>query len=410
MDRGPEHVVVVGAGAAGWTVAAELRRLGFDRRLTLVGGERHLPYDRPPLSKQILAGTWPVERVGLATSDELAGLDAEVRLGVPVRSLTLTEGAHSLLLADGSVIEADEVVAATGCTPRRLPGTAGLSNVVTLRTLDDAHTLRAALKQARRLVVVGAGFLGLEVAAAARAMGVEVDVVSDLAPMVRPLGSAFSERLTRLHQAHGVRLHIGLGVTGWATEGRKVVGVQSGAETIPADLVLVAVGAVPDAGWLQHTGLDLSAGVPCDAYGRAAPGLHAVGDVACWWHPRYERRVRTEHRTNAAEQAMVVARDLVGQEQDPYDGVPFWWTDQYDAKIQAYGLPGSDADEQILDEGDEGPTLVGYGRAGRLDGVVGWGNIRGTRQARQLVIEKTLFPVDATDLDLTPRRPTPPGT
>lgn len=399
---------MVGAGAAGWTVASELRRHGYDRRLTLIGAEVHPPYDRPPLSKQVLWGTWDATRVGLTQADELEALGADVRLGSA--AVSYDPGRRLVTLSDGSELVADEVVAATGCTPRLLADTAGLAGVLVLRTLDDALRLQSALEATERLIVVGAGFLGLEVAAAARGMGVAVEVVSDLAPMIRPLGEVFSARLARLHEANGVNLHIGRGVDGWTVTDNRVTGVRTGDRTLPADLVLAAVGAVPDVAWLDRTGLDLAAGVPCDPYGRALPGLHAAGDVACWWYPRYGRRLRTEHRTNASEQAAVVARDIVGEPGDPYDGIPFWWTDQYDAKIQAYGLPGSDAEEVVLHRDGDEPTLVAYGRAGRLDGIVGWSNIRGTRQARQLVLDRASWPPDSSGLDLSPRRASQPTT
>lgn len=273
-------IVVVGASAAGNTAALTLRREGFDGRITVVGAEDRMPYDRPPLSKQVLDGRWAPERVVLP-----AAPDVTWRLGVPAGALDIA--GRALTLTDGARLPYDGLVLATGVAPRPLPYGHDLAGVHLLRTADDALALREGLLSAASVVVVGAGFLGAETAAVARTLGLDVTLVDPLpAPMVRQFGPRVGALLADLHRAHGVAVRMGTGVTALhGTDGRVTgVGLTDG-PAVAADVVLVAIGSVPATDWLTDSGLSLTNGVDCDDLCRAAPGVVAAGDVASWPHP-----------------------------------------------------------------------------------------------------------------------------
>ena len=424
-----KQIVVVGASAAGLTAAETLRREGYAGGLTIIGDEVRLPYDRPPLSKQILRGTWEPSRIELRTSKLLAELDAEWLLGTAAASLD--SSARKITLADGRILGYDGLVIATGASPRRLPFGHELAGVHLLRTLDDTLALREGLTQARSVAIVGAGFLGAEVAAVARELGLEVTMIDPLpAPMVRQLGSTVGRLLLDLHERHGVAVRCGTAVTGLVTADRRVpndrdgdsggaggelgdcrvagsvdladapianvelangrvVGVElADGTTVPADLVLVAVGAEPAIGWLEGSGLSLGDGVECDQYCVAAPGVVAAGDVASWDHPGVGRR-RLEHRMNATEQATAAAQNLLGQ-QIPFVPVSYFWTDQYDVKIQVYGRSGDDLTFEIVAGApSEGRFAALYGDGAQVVGALAWNLPRQARLLRQHVLNQT---------------------
>ncbi|MFB7025793.1 MULTISPECIES: NAD(P)/FAD-dependent oxidoreductase [unclassified Streptomyces] len=387
-------VVVVGASAAGLTAAETLRREGYTGRLTLIGDERHPPYDRPPLSKQILKGDWEPERLALRPAEPLDGLDAEWLLGREAVGLDLT--ARAVELADGARVPFDGLVVATGVRPRRLPFGHDLAGVHVLRDLEDALALRDALSTAPSVVVVGAGFLGAEAAAVARGLGCQVTLVDPLsAPMVRQLGSEVAAGVAALHRAHGVELRCETGVVGFTEERGRVAGVRldDGTE-IAAQVVLVAIGSVPAVDWLRDSGLPVGDGLLCDEFCEAAPGVVAAGDVASWLHPDHGR-LRVEHRMNATEQGMAAARTLLGLRQ-PFAPVPYFWTDQYDVKIQAYGRPSADADFRVV-SGDpaEGPFAAVYGQDGRITAGLTWNMPREARTLRTQVMESAPWPHEA---------------
>lgn len=360
------RIVVVGASAAGLVAVETLRREGYDGTITLVGDEPHTPYDRPPLSKQILAGQWEPDRVALRTPAELGPLDLDLRLGVAATGLDLA--ARRVLLADGEQVAYDGLIVATGVRTRRLPG----QGAHVLRTLDDALALRERLGPGRRLAVVGAGFLGAEAAAVARGRGCEVTL---LEPAPVPLAHAVGEQVGRVlsgaHVEHGVELRTGVTVTeATAHEVRLADGTL-----VEADEVLVAIGSVPNTEWLAGSGLDLTDGLVCDQYSCAAPDVYGAGDVARWHNPLFGVQMRIEHRTNAAEQAMAAARNLLRPEaRKPFAPVPYFWSDQYDIKIHAHGyLRGHDA-VQIVD-GDLGERrfVAAYRKGDRLVGALAVG-------------------------------------
>ncbi|MDI2030773.1 FAD-dependent oxidoreductase [Saccharopolyspora sp. TS4A08] len=379
-------VLVVGAAAAGLTTADALRRKGFDGAVTVLGAEPHLPYDRPPLSKQVLAGQWEVERTGLRSAEALEKLDAEFLLGDPAVALDAAE--RTVRTASGRELRAESIVVATGVRPRRLPGHDGLAGVHVLRTLDDSVALRADLLNAGRLVVVGEGVLGSEIAATARGMGLDVTLTGPLAsPMAAQLGPGAGAALGELHADQGVRLRLGAAVDGLVADGDRVGGVRlASGEVLPADVVVVAIGADPATDWLEGSGLKVERGLVCDSRCRAAEGIYAVGDVARWEHPEFGV-IRLENRTNASEQAMTVADNVLGGDR-AYSPIPYFWTDQFDAKIHVHGVLSPD-DEVTVVEGDraERRFVELHHRDGRPVGVLGWNMPKQTRQHRKALVE-----------------------
>ncbi|MDH6217932.1 NAD(P)/FAD-dependent oxidoreductase [Streptomyces pseudovenezuelae] len=383
----PAHVLVVGAAASGLTTVEALRRKGYGGAITVLGDEPHPPYDRPPLSKQVLSGTWEPARTELRTGEYLAGLQAEFHLGDPATALDVPT--RTVRTQSGRELRADAVVIATGVRARTLPGQELLAGVHVLRTLDDSLALRADLLAATRLVVVGEGVLGCEIAATARTLGLDVTLAGPLAaPMALQVGPLVSEALAALHTERGVRLRMGAGVAGLTGAGGRVTGVRlATGEVLPADVVVVAIGAVPATDWLADSGLELDNGVVCDARCRAAAGIYAVGDVARWHHEHLGRLLRLENRTNATEQAMAVAATLLGEEQ-AYLPVPYFWTDQYDAKLQVHGFLPVDSQVDVV-EGDVTARrfVARYHHGGRVTGVLGWNMPKQTRLRRQEVVD-----------------------
>jgi len=370
----PRRVVVVGASAAGLSAAETLRRQGYDGSLTLVGQEPHPPYDRPPLSKQILDGTWEPERVHLRRPADLDALDLDLRLGV--RAVALAPAARTVTLADGTELGYDGLIIATGVRPRRLPE-CGTPGVHVLRDLEDALALRERLAAGGRLVVVGAGFLGAEAASAARSLGATVTLVEPApVPLAHAVGQQVGAYLSRLHRDNGVDLRTGTKAAGITVEAGRATGVRLDDGTvIPADDVLVAIGSEPNTDWLHGSGLRVGDGVECDRYSAAAPGVYAAGDVARWHNPLFGTTMRVEHRTNAAEQGMAAARNLLDPgEARPFAPVPYFWSDQYGLRIQAFGHLREHDEARVVD-GDpaDGRFLVAYRRGERLTGALGVG-------------------------------------
>ncbi|MBZ3905359.1 NAD(P)/FAD-dependent oxidoreductase [Streptomyces griseiscabiei] len=374
------RIVVVGASAAGLAAAETLRREGYDGTLTLVGDEPHAPYDRPPLSKQLLSAEWDTDRLTLRAPAHLDGLGLDLRLGTAATGLDLT--GRRVRLADGDEVPYDALVVATGVRPRRLPG----EGAHVLRTLDDALTLRERLTPGTRLVVVGAGFLGAEAAAVAWRLGAKVTLLEPApVPLAHAVGAEVGAVLSRAHLDHGVDLRTGVTVTEVTEDGVRL----ADGEVIEADEVLVAVGSLPNTEWLADSGLGLGDGVLCDAYCEAAKDVYAAGDVARWYNPLFGVPMRIEHRTNAAEQGMAVARNLLAA--DPgarkvFAPVPYFWSDQYDMKVQAYGFLRGHEEVSVVDGDLAGRRFVAVYRTGdRVTGALAVGMppkaIRRWRQA-----------------------------
>jgi NADPH-dependent 2,4-dienoyl-CoA reductase/sulfur reductase-like enzyme len=315
---------------------------------------------------------WEPSRLALRADDDLDALDVELRLGIAATELCTAEG--TVTLADGSRVPYDGVVIATGVRPRRLPGCAEMSGLHVLRTLHDALALQARLRKGGRLVIVGAGFVGAEVAATARGLGVEVTMLEVAeVPLARAIGESAGRFLMGLHNDHGVEVRTATAVTEILGDRGAVTGVRLADETVlPADDVLIAVGSVPNTEWLLGGDLAIDNGVVCDEFGRAAPDAYAVGDVARWNSPLFGAALRIEHRTNAAEQGMTVAHNLLHPD-DLWSlaTMPYFWSDQYDSKIQAFGHLTDHDQAMVLDsDAATGQLLVAYRKGDRLVGVL----------------------------------------
>lgn len=365
-------VAVVGASLAGLSAARSLRKRGYDGRLVVIGDELHRPYDRPPLSKEFLAGSLGEADLALETDDE--DLRADWLLGV--RATGLDGPQRAVRLADGSEVRADGVVIATGAAARTLPGTAGLAGVHTLRTLDDARALRDELALGGRLVVIGGGFIGAEVASTAYALGLDVTVVEAApTPLAGPLGATMGGIVSALHADHGVRLLCGVGVKGLSGGSRVDAVLLEDGRSLPADLVVVGVGARPCVEWLAGSGVELTDGVVCGSDGRTAlAGVVAVGDCASWYDPRAGLHRRVEHWTGARERPdAAVAALLAGGAVEPAaPRPPYFWSDQYGVRIQFAGHAAG-ADSVTIEEGarDDRNVLAVYRRAGHPVAVLG---------------------------------------
>lgn len=371
-------VAVVGASLAGLRSVQELRNQGFDGHVVVIGEEVHAPYDRPPLSKAFLAGTLPAEELALAEQSDVDAWAAEWKLGV--RADRLDPGTGEIHLSTGSVLRADGLVIATGGRPRTLPGTAALTGVHTLRTLDDAVALQADLRPGAQVVVVGAGWIGAEVASTCRSLGLEVTIVEAAAvPMERALGPALGALCADLHTDHGVDLRLGVGVDSFTHNGSRVTGVAlHDGSHLPADVVVAGIGMSPATEWLHGSGLPLDNGVLCDTgCVTSIPSVVAVGDVARYRTPD-GRYVRHEHWTNASEQPVVAVRNLLaGTTIDTFRPSGYVWSDQYGVRLQLAGETG-DADEVAVIDGspDDRKFVAEFRRAGVPVGVLAMNNAK----------------------------------
>jgi NADPH-dependent 2,4-dienoyl-CoA reductase/sulfur reductase-like enzyme len=391
--------VVVGASLAGLRAAEQLRHLGHTGPVIVVGDERHPPYDRPPLSKQLLAGTWEVSRIHHHAPDRLDELGLTFHLGQPAESLDT--GTRTVGTADGRELHYDGLVVATGARARVLPGTDDLAAVHSLRTLDDCLAIRARLEatgSGARVVVIGAGFIGAEVAATCHGLGAQVTVVEALpTPLARVLGEEMGNACAQLHRAHGVDLRTGVGVAELTTDSAPDVPVDvhlSDGSSVAADLVVVGIGVDPSVAWTEGSGLTLDNGVVCTAELFAADRVVAAGDLARWPHPTLGESLRLEHWTNAAEGGALAARNLVAGTAAavPYDPIPFFWSDQYETKVQMIGLPGPD-DEVVVVDGaaDEGRLVALYRRGDRLRAALAFSRPRQLMAYRPLLAAGASF-------------------
>ena len=387
----PSKVVIVGASLSGFTVADNLRREGFDGAITLIGDEPHLPYDRPPLSKQVLSGQWAAHRAELTSYEELSAAGIALRSGVAAVAVSTT--ARTVTLADGETVDFDVLVAATGLRPRTFGMAEPSSNVHVLRTIDDARRLQTALQGKGSLTVVGAGFLGLEIASTAAQLGVKVTVVE---PQSRPLGAvlapSMADRIGALFAEAGVDLRWACGITSISSESarlptnRRVETTLTDGSTLTSDDVVLALGGEPALDWLVGSGIPVGDGVLCDSRLQATDSVYAVGDVASWQDSSAGQRSRVEHRTNAVEQATVVAHNIVCSPGDElsYDPVPYVWSDQLGHRIQMYGRPRS-TDQIVNVDTDPAKPITIHSRNGCVVGVIGLDNAKELRRYAQLI-------------------------
>ena len=386
------RLVIVGASLGGLRAAQAARKAGFDGELVMVGAEHHLPYTRPPLSKELLAGEQEVERVHLPCDT----LEAEWRLGVAAAGLDRDR--RRVILADGEPVPYDRLILATGSRPRPWPGPGGgLEGVHVLRELGDALALREALDRGPRVAIVGAGFIGCEVAQTARKRGLEVTLI-DIAPTpMLPLGSELGGWCAALHRDHGVDLRLGTGVAALLGDGHIEAVELTGGARVDADLVIVGLGAIPNTEWLAGSGLQLNPGLTCDATLTAAgdPDILGAGDIVSWPHPLADdEAIRVEHWTVAAEQGQLAGRNALASavERRPYDAPPYFWSDQYDVKIQSLGLPGRAERLELLECSPDGSRKVfGGEHDGRLVGIVALNGARRLGAYRMALADPPAF-------------------
>lgn len=378
------RVVIVGAGLAGLRTAEELRRAGFEGDVVLVGNEEHLPYDRPPLSKEVMRGE--KDDTTLKPREFFDDKGIELRLGAQASGVDVDT--KSVLFADGTELSYDQLIIATGLEPRRIASFGDLGGVHVLRSLDDSLALRSELAPGKRALIVGAGFIGCELAASFRAAGVEVVLVEPQpTPLAAVLGEEIGGLVARLHRDEGVDLRCGVGVEALkpAEGGRVGSAVLSDGTVVDVDLVVVGVGSVPVTGWLAESKIALAepadgGGVLADEVGRTeTDGVWAVGDVAAWRHSTGNQK-RVEHWSNAGDQAKALAKALVGAQSGPA-AVPYFWSDQYDIKIQALGTPSAQDTVHVVED-DGRKFLAYYSRDGKLTGVVGGGMAAKVMKAR----------------------------
>lgn len=389
------HVVIVGASLAGMHAAQALRKEGFDGRVSVVDGDVHTPYDRPPLSKQVLRGEWEIDRIALAPAGADLGIDW--LLGTRATGLDLANRAVRLSGPDApDVLGYDGLVIATGAAARHLPGTPDLGGIHVLRSLDDCLALRADLDAApRRVVVIGAGFIGLEVAAVCRERGLDVTVLEAAeVPLERAIGRDMGMAVAAIHGDHEVDLRLGVGVDaieGSADAGRVERVRLADGSVIDADVIVVGVGVAPATAWLESSGLTIDNGVVVDETLEAAPGVVAAGDIARWPSARYGEHLRIEHWENAIQMGEAAARRLLVEESadaEIYDPIPWFWSDQYDRKIQLAGHSRADDVIEIVHGSVDDRRLVAlYGRGGRVVGVLGINRPRHVMQLRPLVAD-----------------------
>jgi NADPH-dependent 2,4-dienoyl-CoA reductase/sulfur reductase-like enzyme len=362
-------IVIVGGGLAAARTAEQLRRSEYSGPVTIVSDEDHLPYDRPPLSKEVLRAE--TDDVTLKPAEFYAENDITVRLGSGARSVDTAS--RTLTLADGSELGYDELIIATGLVPKRIPSFPDLEGIHVLRNYDESVALRKEAGYARHAVVVGAGFIGCEVAASLRKLGVEVALVEPQpAPLASVLGQQIGELVARLHRAEGVDVRCGVGVDEVRGGQRVEKVVLSDGTELDADLVIVGIGSRPATEWLEGSGIEVDNGVVCDDHGRSsAPNVWAIGDVASWRHST-GHQVRVEHWSNVADQARVLVPAMMGEEPPATVSVPYFWSDQYDVKIQCLGEPEADDTVHIVED-DGRKFLAFYERDGVVAGVVGGG-------------------------------------
>ncbi|HXA30724.1 MAG TPA: FAD-dependent oxidoreductase [Acidimicrobiales bacterium] len=408
-------VVVIGASLAGLRAAEEVRHEGHSGPVIVIGDERHVPYDRPPLSKQFLAGKWDVDRLHHHAPDKLDTLGIEFRLGR--RADALDVDTRTVSLDDGTDLHYDGLIVATGARARSLPGTEGVPGVHTLRTLDDAEGLIADLAAAgpgARVVVIGAGFIGAEVAATCRGLGFEVTVVEALpTPLGRVLGDQMGAACAALHTDAGVALRTGVGVDRVVVQAPDLAAAATldaaedsargtgpisvhldDGEVLHADVVVVGIGVTPAVDWLAGSGLEVDNGLVCDEFLFAAPDVVAAGDVARWTHRGLNRSLRVEHWTNAAESGVAATRNLLhGRDAaEAYEPVLFFWSDQYATKIQLVGRPSPDDEVVIVDGSVEERKLVALYRDGdRLSGALAFSRPRQLMSYRPLLAAGASF-------------------
>jgi NADPH-dependent 2,4-dienoyl-CoA reductase/sulfur reductase-like enzyme len=363
----------------------------------MVGDEPHMPYDRPPLSKNFLAGEWEADRVALRKPEALEELNLTWKLGSAATSLNLEE--NSLTLASGEILTYHGLIIATGGVVRRLPNQPTVAGVHVLRTLSDAENLRNEIVEGARVVVIGAGFIGLEAAATASKRGAQVTVLEGLeAPLIRALGAEMGAAIGAVHTRNGVDVRCGVQVQSINGTDRVTSITLGNGEEVPADVVIVGIGVAPATQWCEGSGLTIRDGIVCDENLCAGPAhVFVAGDVLRWPNSLFtdvEADMRVEHWTNAAEQGAIAAKNLFASmyetELEPYAAVPFFWSDQFDARIQCLGRPSANAQVDIVDGNiDDGKFCAIYTVNNRLTAVLGVSKPKLVMPSRALLSKHT---------------------
>ena len=388
------RVVVVGASLAGLSAIEALRQEGFEGELVAVGAEPALPYDRPPLSKQVLQGSWDGEQTALRDTAAYEALQVDWLLGR--RATSLDVEARRVILDRDEPVSFDGLVIATGATPRTLPGMPPLDGIHTLRTLEDSLALRKELEGGPRVCVVGGGFIGAEVAASCRIRGLEVTILEALpAPLARAFPAEMAAACAALHRDHGVDVRVNASVAGFEGSERVEQVKLADGTVVQADVVVVGIGVAPETGWLESSGLRLANGVLCDeTCATAASGVVAAGDIARWPNPLFGEEMRVEHWSNAVEQGAAAGKRLLAGpgEAKPFAPVPYFWSDQYDTKIQFVGRCTAEDELAVVDGSvEEGRFVAIFGRAGRLVGALAFNRPRPLMAYRRLLAGSASF-------------------
>lgn len=390
---GSERVVIVGGSVAGLAAAEGLRGAGFTGEIAVISAEAAPAYDRPPLSKRLLTGELEPADILLPAAARLDNLQIDL---LPATAATrLDTDSRLVMLSDGRALSFSGLILATGSRPRQVPGQPDAAGLHLLRTLDDALRLRTELIPGSRVAIIGAGFIGSEIASSARRRGAHVTVLEVASwPLARVLGSSIGGRFESLHRAHKAHLRCGVTISGIETDDGRVSGIRlDDGDFIPADVAVVGAGAVPVVSWLEGSRLPVADGVICDPALRAAPGIYAAGDIARWPHPLFGP-IRVEHWTNAVDSGHHAARNLAaelrGEPPTPYSAIPYVWSDQYDVKVQMAGW-STGADEVECFEADGDRLLVLFARAGRLVAVMTWNWPRELGLFRRRIAAATSF-------------------
>lgn len=362
------RVAIVGGSLAAVHAAEVLREEGFEGEITLVSAEEHLPYDRPPLSKEALSNGVDIEKLYLRSPQWYEDNAVTPRLGVAAKELNVRE--RTLRLADGADLPYDGAVLATGSRARRLPAVEGIPGAYVVRNIADAQELREKLEPGKHLLLVGAGFIGLEIAATARQMGVEVSVIDvGRAPLARALGDDVGTWFRELHTRNGVDVVCTCSVERFVPTAHGVRAELSNGSTLHADIVAAGIGAIPNVDWLEGSGLRIGNGVLTAAdLSTGAPGVVAAGDIARWYNPLFDEEMRVEHWTNAVEQGRHAARTLLGAN-EVFSSVPYFWSDHYSAKMRFVGR-GTAATDVLVEEATDTRLTAVYGRDGVVRGAV----------------------------------------
>lgn len=368
-----DHVVVVGASLAGLSAVETLRREGYVGRITVIGAEPHMPYDRPPLSKQVLEGAAPPEMTALRAPDRFEKLEADWKLGRPATGVDLER--QVVILEGGDEVPYEALVLATGATVRTLPNPAGLAGIHVIRTLDDCLRVRDELESNPKVAVVGAGFIGMEVAATCRKRGLEVDVIEALpVPLSHTFGAQVGSWCAELHEDNGVRIHTAVTVDSFEGSDRVEAVRLADGTVIPAGVAVVGIGVFAETRWLEGSGLKLDNGIVVDeTCATGYPYVVACGDVARWPNQLFDEVMRVEHWTNAIDMGAHAAKRLTrGEDVGPYAPVPYVWSDQYDVRIQFFGRVRPDDELHVIHGSVKERKMVAlFAREGRLVGALG---------------------------------------